>query len=83
MIFQENENQAFDSFKKSINFKQLLKQIPILDMFFQSLFKYLNQILIFMCETLDEIHEAQLAALIAKMRKAKAKSEKPIEITAQ
>jgi hypothetical protein len=24
-----------------------------------------------MCETLDEIHDAQLAAVIAKMRKAK------------
>jgi len=32
-----------------------------------------------MCETLDEIHEAQLAALLAKMRKEK---EKPIEVVA-
>jgi len=31
-----------------------------------------------MCETLDEIHEAQLAAVIAKMRKQKAKTENPI-----
>jgi hypothetical protein len=30
-----------------------------------------------MCETLDEIHEAQLAEIIAKMRKEKI--EKPIE----
>jgi hypothetical protein len=29
-----------------------------------------------MCETLDEIHEAQLAAVIAKMRKAKIATEK-------
>jgi hypothetical protein len=28
-----------------------------------------------MCETLDEIHEAQLAAVIAKMRREKAKME--------
>ena len=27
-----------------------------------------------MCETLDEIHEAQLAAVIARMRQQKAKS---------
>ncbi len=33
-----------------------------------------------MCETLDEIHEAQLAAVIAKMRKAK---EKTVEVIAQ
>lgn len=34
-----------------------------------------------MCETLDEIHEAQLAALLAKMRKeAKVKQEKSIAI---
>ena len=34
-----------------------------------------------MCETLDEIHEAQLAALLAKMRKeTKAKQEKQIAI---
>ena len=32
-----------------------------------------------MCETLDEIHEAQLAAIIARMRKdAKRQEEKPI-----
>ena len=36
-----------------------------------------------MCETLDEIHEAQLAAVIAKMRKEKVKTEKPIEIIAK
>jgi len=28
-----------------------------------------------MCETLDEIHEAQLSAVIARMRKEKAKTE--------
>ena len=28
-----------------------------------------------MCETLDEIHEAQLAFVIEKMRKEKAKKE--------
>jgi hypothetical protein len=33
-----------------------------------------------MCETLDEIHEAQLAAIITKMRKEKEKSEKPLEV---
>ncbi len=32
-----------------------------------------------MCETLDEIHAMQLAAVIAKMRK---EAEKPLEITA-
>lgn len=32
-----------------------------------------------MCETLDEIHAMQLAAVIAKMRK---QSEKPLEIAA-
>jgi hypothetical protein len=36
-----------------------------------------------MCETLDEIHEAQLAAVIAKMKKEKAKTENPIEVIAQ
>jgi hypothetical protein len=36
-----------------------------------------------MCETLDEIHEAQLAAVIAKMRKEKTKTEKPVEVIAQ
>ena len=36
-----------------------------------------------MCETLDEIHEAQLASVIAKMKKEKAKTEKPIEIIAK
>lgn len=30
-----------------------------------------------MCETLDEIHEAQLAAILAKMRKEAKKEEKP------
>ena len=35
-----------------------------------------------MCETLDEIHEAQLAAIIAKMRKEKEKTENPIEVIA-
>lgn len=34
---------------------------------------------IIMCETLDEIHEVQLAAIIARMRKdAKRQEEKPI-----
>lgn len=33
----------------------------------------------FMCETLDEIQEAQLAVVIAKMRKEKTK-EKPLEV---
>ena len=36
-----------------------------------------------MCETLDEIHEAQLVALIAKMRREKEKTEKPIEVISQ
>jgi len=31
-----------------------------------------------MCETLDEIHDAQLAAVIARMRKEKAKTEKQV-----
>ena len=31
-----------------------------------------------MCQTLDEIHEAQLAAVIARMRKQRAKTENPI-----
>jgi hypothetical protein len=35
-----------------------------------------------MCETLDEIHEDQLASIIAKMRKEKVKT-KPIESIAQ
>jgi hypothetical protein len=34
-----------------------------------------------MCETLDEIHEAQLGAVIAKMRKEK--TEKPLEVISQ
>ena len=34
-----------------------------------------------MCETLDEIHEAQLAVVIAKMRKEK--TEKAIEAITQ
>jgi hypothetical protein len=29
-----------------------------------------------MCETLDEIHDAQLAAVISKMRKEQSKTEK-------
>jgi hypothetical protein len=33
------------------------------------------------CDTLDEIHEAQLAAVIAKMRKEK--EEKPFKVIAQ
>jgi len=33
-----------------------------------------------MCETLDEIHEAQLAAVIAKMRKEKTRREKQIKV---
>ena len=35
-----------------------------------------------MCETLDEIHEAQLAALLAKMRREAKAKEKPIEVAA-
>jgi len=36
-----------------------------------------------MCETLDEIHEMQLAAVIAKMRKeSKHQEEKPIPAVA-
>lgn len=36
-----------------------------------------------MCETLDEIHAMQLAAVIARMRKeAKAQEEKPIQAVA-
>jgi len=31
-----------------------------------------------MCETLDEIHDAQLAAVIARMRKEKEKIEKHV-----
>jgi hypothetical protein len=31
-----------------------------------------------MCETLDEIHEAQLAAVIAKMRREKTKLENQV-----
>jgi len=36
-----------------------------------------------MCETLDEIHESQLTAVIAKMRKQKAKEEKLVDSIAQ
>jgi hypothetical protein len=35
-----------------------------------------------MCETIDEIHEAQLAAVIAKMRREAKKEEKPIPAVA-
>jgi hypothetical protein len=35
-----------------------------------------------MCETLDEIHAMQLAAMIAKMRKEAKKEEKPLEAVA-
>jgi hypothetical protein len=35
-----------------------------------------------MCETLDEIHDAQLATIIAKMRKEAKKEEKPIPAVA-
>ena len=48
-----------------------------------SLFKYWNKFSILMCEALDEIHEAQLAVLIAKMRREKEKTEKPIEVISQ
>jgi hypothetical protein len=34
------------------------------------------------CETLDEIHEAQLAAVIAKMRKERSKKD-TVEIIAK
>lgn len=35
-----------------------------------------------MCDTLDEIHAMQLAAVIAKMRKEAKKEEKPIPAVA-
>lgn len=35
-----------------------------------------------MCETLDEIHATQLAAVIAKMRKETKKEEKPLPAVA-
>lgn len=36
-----------------------------------------------MCETLDEIHAAQLASVIARMRReARAQEEKPLEAVA-
>lgn len=35
-----------------------------------------------MCETLDEIHDAQLAAIIAKMKKQAPKEEKQIPAVA-
>jgi hypothetical protein len=35
-----------------------------------------------MCETLDEVHAMQLAAIIAKMRKETKKEEKPLEAVA-
>ncbi len=35
-----------------------------------------------MCETLDEIHDAQLAVIISKMRKEAKKEEKPIPAVA-
>lgn len=34
-----------------------------------------------MCETLDEIHAAQLASVIARMRKQKEKAEKTLSVT--
>ena len=34
-----------------------------------------------MCETLDEIHEAQLAAVISRLRKQKAQSESPLVVS--
>lgn len=37
----------------------------------------------FMCETLDEIHEAQLKSVIARMRKEKQKTENPVKVLAQ
>jgi len=36
-----------------------------------------------MCETLDEIHNAQLATVLAKMRKEKLKEETPIQTISQ
>ena len=38
--------------------------------------------MVYMCETLDEIHEAQLTSIIVKMRKEKVKTE-PIDVIAQ
>jgi len=35
-----------------------------------------------MCETLDEIHATQLAAVIARMRKESKVQEKPIQAVA-
>jgi len=42
----------------------------------------LPKILLVVCETLDEIHEAQLSAVIAKMKKEKVKKD-TIEIIAK
>jgi hypothetical protein len=36
-----------------------------------------------MCETLDEIHNAQLAAVVARLRKQKAQTETPIALLAE
>ena len=36
-----------------------------------------------MCETLDEIHEAQLATIIAKMRKEKLKEQNAVQVISQ
>ena len=33
-----------------------------------------------MCETLDEIHNVQLAAVIAKLRRQKIQAEKPLAV---
>lgn len=42
--------------------------------------KYQSQVNVFVCETLDEIHDAQLALVISRLRKKSL--EKPIAICA-
>jgi len=44
-------------------------------------FKYYQANIYYMCNSLDEIHAAQLAALLEKMKKESKKLEKPIEVT--
>lgn len=69
-VYQRLQNSAFNLFKILIKIKRIFKNAISRHNFSKN-----------MCETLDEIHAAQLAAIIEKMRKQRAK-ERPIQVIA-
>ena len=62
--------------KSIVNYKKM--GILLFDI---KLFKYNDSLLLFMCETLDEIHEAQIIAVIARFKKQREIQENPMEIS--